>query len=407
MSSVRVLVGTHKGAFVIEADGKRDKWKVSEPHFAGWDIYHLKGSPVDPNRIYASQTSGWFGQIIQRSDDGGKTWYPARRKARRRTQAWPAQGASNKFSYDTYRANRQAAHHPSVVRRHASTPGSSSASGISSPRLSDPDTVYAGVEDAALFQSTDGGETWHELSGAARPRHRAHMAPGAGGMGLHTILLDPSNPDRIYIAISAAGAFRTDDAGQTWKPINKGLVSNFMPDPTAEIGHCVHHIAIHPSRPDVLFMQKHWDVMRSDNAGDTWNEVSGNLPTDFGFCHRRPCPRARNPLRRSDQERLAPLPARWQTPRLPQQIRRQRLGTTHQRTPPERLLRQRASGCHGRRLPRGLRHLLRHHRRPGLYVARRWRLLEVRSRKSACRPQRRGSDARVALVCRAEHDRLT
>ncbi len=102
-------------------------------------------------------------------------------------------------------------------------------------------------------------------------------------MCLHTILLDPGDPRRIFIAISAAGAFRTDDAGQTWRPINRGLKSNFIPDPDAEVGHCVHRIAMHPSRPEVLFMQKHWDVMRSDNAGDSWHEVSGNLPTDFGF----------------------------------------------------------------------------------------------------------------------------
>jgi photosystem II stability/assembly factor-like uncharacterized protein len=102
-------------------------------------------------------------------------------------------------------------------------------------------------------------------------------------MCLHTIILDPSNPQRIFIAISAAGAFRTDDGGKTWKPINRGLKSQYIPDPTAEIGHCVHHIAMSPKRPGVLFMQKHWDVMRSDDAGDNWKEVSGNLPTDFGF----------------------------------------------------------------------------------------------------------------------------
>ena len=152
------------------------------------------------------------------------------------------------------------------------------------PSLSDPDHVYAGVEDAALFQSTDGGTTWEELSGLRKNETGPQWQPGAGGMCLHTILLDPTNPGRIYIAISAAGAFRSDDGGESWKPINKGLVSGMMPNPTAEVGHCVHHVALHPSRPNVLFMQKHWDVMRSDNAGESWQEVSGNLPTDFGFC---------------------------------------------------------------------------------------------------------------------------
>ena len=151
------------------------------------------------------------------------------------------------------------------------------------PSLTERDTVYAGVEDAALFRSTDGGKSWHELPGLRGHGTGPKWQPGAGGMCLHTIILDPSNPGRIYIAISAAGAFRTDDGGKTWKPMDQGLRSQYIPDPTAEIGHCVHHVAMHPSRPGVLFMQKHWDVMRSDNAGDSWHEISGNLPTDFGF----------------------------------------------------------------------------------------------------------------------------
>jgi hypothetical protein len=150
------------------------------------------------------------------------------------------------------------------------------------PSLTDPDTVYAGVEDAALFKTTDGGQTWHELAGL-RAAQGDKWAPGAGGMCLHTILIDPSNPERIYVAISAAGAFRTDDGGKTWKVITKGLKSNYMPDPTAEIGYCVHRLAMHRSKPDTLFMQLHWNVMRTDNAGDLWEKVSGNLPTDFGF----------------------------------------------------------------------------------------------------------------------------
>ena len=151
------------------------------------------------------------------------------------------------------------------------------------PSLTDPDTVYAGVEDAALFRSTDGGQIWQELAGLRGHGSGSSWQPGAGGMCLHTILLDPSNPNRIFIAISSAGAFRTDDGGKTWQPINRGLHSHYIPDPTAEVGHCVHRIAMHRSRPGVLFMQKHWDVMRSDDAGESWHEISGNLPTDFGF----------------------------------------------------------------------------------------------------------------------------
>jgi photosystem II stability/assembly factor-like uncharacterized protein len=260
MSGVRVLVGTHKGAFILTSDAKRKKWDIAGPHFAGWDIYHLNGSPADPNRLYASQSSDWFGQVVHRSNDGGKTW----------------ETVGNKFVYDGVPGTHQwydGTQHPWEFKRVWRF----------EPSLSDPDTVYAGVEDAALFRSTDGGQTWQEFPGLRESK--GHLwQPGAGGMCLHTILLDPSNPKRMYVAISAAGAFRTDDGGKTWKPINQGLNSGFeLPDAAAEVGHCVHNIAMHPSRPEVLFMQKHWDVMRSDNAGDLWQEVSGNLPTDFGF----------------------------------------------------------------------------------------------------------------------------
>jgi BNR/Asp-box repeat len=283
MSKVRVLVGTHKGAFILESDGTRKKWEVSGPHFAGWELYHLKGSPVDPNRIYASQTSGWFGQIIQRSDDGGKTWHqPGTPPGEPPPAPGPPKAASNKFVYDasaetgkplTTHQWYDGTQHPWEFKRvwHLE------------PSLTDPNTVYAGVEDAALFRSTDGGENWHELPGLRGHGTGPKWQPGAGGMCLHTIILDPSNLQRMWIAISAAGAFRTDDGGTTWKPINRGLKSQYVPDPNAEVGHCVHHVAMHSQRPGVLFMQKHWDVMRSDDAGDNWKEVSGNLPTDFGF----------------------------------------------------------------------------------------------------------------------------
>jgi len=281
MSKVRVLVGTRKGAFILTSDGKREKWDVSGPHFAGWEIYHMKGSPVDPNRLYASQTSGWFGQVIQRSSDGGKTWETPGGEAMPTPGSMPA-GASNKFVYDvsaetgkplTTHQWYDGTQHPWEFKRvwHLE------------PSLTEAETVYAGVEDAALFKSTDGAKSWHEVSGLRGHGTGPKWQPGAGGMCLHTIVLDRSNPQRMFIAISAAGAFRTDDGGKTWKPINQGLRSQYIPDPNAEIGHCVHRIAMHPSRPGVLFMQKHWDVMRSDNAGDLWQEVSGNLPTDFGF----------------------------------------------------------------------------------------------------------------------------
>jgi len=260
MTGVRVLVGTRKGAFVLTADGTRKDWTVSGPHFGGWEIYHLKGSPAAPDRIYASQSTSWFGQLIQRSDDGGATW----------------EAVGKDFVYD------------GVPGTHQFFDGSLKPWDFQrvwhlEPSPTDPDTVYAGVEDAALFKTVDGGGTWQELSGLREHGTGPQWGPGAGGLCLHTILLDPVDPQRIYVAISAAGAFRSDDAGKTWQAINKGLHSDQIPDPDAEVGHCVHRIAQHPARPDTLFMQKHWDVMRTDDAGASWREISGNLPTDFGF----------------------------------------------------------------------------------------------------------------------------
>ena len=375
MSRVRVLVGTRKGAFVLEADGQRKKWNVSGPHFAGWEIYHVKGSPADPERLFASQTSGWFGQIIQRSDDGGKSWHQPGTPPGEPTKTPDGmpKGESNKFAYDaspetgkpltTHQwydgsqrpwefkrvwhlepsltdpdrlfASQTSGWFGQIIQRSddggktwhqpgtppgepAKTPdgmpkGESNKFAYDAspetgkpltthqwydgsqrpwefkrvwhvePSRTDPDTAYAGVEDAALFRTTDGGQNWKELSGLRGHGTGPQWQPGAGGLCLHTIIEDPKDPRRLFVAISSAGAFRTDDGGTTWKPINRGLRSSYIPDPDAEIGHCVHRIALHPSRPNVLFMQKHWDVLRSDDAGDSWREVSGNLPSDFGF----------------------------------------------------------------------------------------------------------------------------
>src|SRR6266511_2825997 len=249
MSGVRLLVGTRKGAFILTSDAKRTRWDVSGPHFAGWEIYHLKGSPADPNRLYASQSSGWFGQVIQRSSDGGKTWETPGGGVTAQPGEMP-KGESNKFVYDvspqtgkplTTHQWYDGTQHPWEFKRvwHLE------------PSHTDPDTVYAGVEDARLFRSSDDGTTWQELAGLRGHGTGPQWQPGAGGMCLHTILLDPKNPKRIYIAISAAGAFRTDDGGTTWKPINRGLHSQYIPEPSAEVGHCVHRIALHPSRPNV------------------------------------------------------------------------------------------------------------------------------------------------------------
>ncbi len=285
MSRARLLVGTRKGAFILTSDGKRKQWDVNGPHFAGWEMYHLKGSPADPNRMYASQTSSWFGQIIQRSDDGGKTWYQPGTPPGEPTTTpdGTPKGESNKFVYDQSPETGK----PLTTHQHydgTQRPWEFKRVWHLEPSLTEPDTVYAGVEDAALFRSTDGGQRWQELAPVCAAQKDTLWQPGAGGMCLHTVLQDPSNPQRIYVAISAAGVFRTDDAGKTWRPVNKGLKSQYeLPDPDAEVGHCVHCITMHPSRPNILYMQKHWDVLRSDDAGESWHEISGNLPSDFGF----------------------------------------------------------------------------------------------------------------------------
>ena len=370
MSGVRVLVGTRKGAFVLTSDGKREQWDVSGPHFGGWEIYHLKGSPIDPNRLYASQSSGWFGQVIQRSNDGGKTWEPV----------------GNKFVYDGVPGTHQwydGTPHPWEFKRvwHLE------------PSLTDPDTVYAGVEDAALFRSTDAGETWQELSGLRGHGSGSRWQPGAGGLCLHTILLDPSDPGRIFIAISAAGAFRTDDAGKTWRPINRGLKSEHIPDPNAEVGHCVHRIAMHRSRPGVLFMQKHWDVMRSDDAGESWQEVSGNLPTDFGFAI---------DVHAHEPDTIYVVPIKSDSEHYPPdgklRVYRSRTGgheweALTKGLPQQRLLRQRVARRDGGRRARFVRRVLRHDRRAGVRVGRRRGQLGAHRPGSSGRGVRRSPDA--------------
>ena len=380
MSGVRVLVGTRKGAFVLNSDGKRERWDVSGPHFAGWEIYHVKGSPADPDRLFASQSNGWFGQLIQRSDDGGKTWEPV----------------GNKFSYDGDPGTHQwydGTPHPWEFARvwHLE------------PSLDDPDTVYAGVEDAGLFRSADGGQSWQELPGLRCHDSGPGWQPGAGGMCLHTIIVDPGQPGRMFAAISAAGAFRSDDAGQTWRPVNRGLHSEGIPDEDAEVGHCVHRIAMHPARPQVLYMQKHWDVMRSDDSGESWHEVSGNLPTDFGFpidVH------AHEP----DTVYVVPITSDslHYPPEGKLRVYRSRTGGDDWEALTSgpaagALLRQRAARCDGRRLARRLRRVLRHHRRPGVRVGR------LRRQLGADRPRPpggavgRGPDAVMIRVVLPAH----
>lgn len=260
MAGVRVLVGTRKGAFVLSSDEARTDWDVAGPFFEGWEVYHVAGSPVDPDRLWASQSGGWFGQLVQRSDDGGRTWAPV----------------GNDFTYAGVPGTHQTYDGTAV-------PWEFTRVWHLEPSPVDRDTVWAGVQDAALFRSTDAGATWEEVRGLREHGSGAHWQPGAGGLCLHTVLLDPTDPLRVTVAVSAAGVFRTLDGGTTWEAANAGLLSDGIPSPAAEVGHCVHHLAAHPSRPSTIFMQKHWDVMRSDDGGGSWREISGDLPSDFGF----------------------------------------------------------------------------------------------------------------------------
>jgi hypothetical protein len=336
MSGVRVLVGTRKGAFVLTSDARREEWTVAGPFFAGWECYHLKASPVDPNRIYCSQSSGWFGQLIQRSDDGGETWTPV----------------SNKFNYE-------GADDQGIAGTHQWYDGTLHPWAFKrvwhlEPSLTEKDTVFAGVEDAAMFKSTDAGVTWTELEGLRRHGTGPQWSPGAGGLCLHTILIDPTNPERMFTAISSAGAFRTDDGGKTWKTITKGLLSLYIPKPDAEVGHCVHRIALHPSKPETLFMQKHWDVMRSDDAGDTWHEISGNLPTDFGFVIDVHAHEPETIFCGADQERLRALCDGREAAGVSLEDGRQRVGGAERGAAAGELLRERAARCDVRGLDAGV-----------------------------------------------------
>ena len=319
---------------------------------------------------------------------------PERRPANR--PPGPPKSESNKFAYDaaakplTTHQWYDGTQHPWEFKRvwHLE------------PSLTDPDTVYAGVEDAAIFRSTDGGQNWQELPGLRGHGTGPKWQPGAGGMCLHTIILDPSNPQRMYIAISAAGAFRTDDGGKNWKPINRGLRSQYIPDPNAEVGHCVHHIAMNPKRPGVLFMQKHWDVMRSDDAGDKWKEVSGNLPTDFGFVI---------DVHAHEPETIYVVPIKSDSEHY---VHEGKL----------RVYRSRTGGNEWEALTKGLpqkdcyvnvlrdamavdssrqvRRLFRHHRRPGLRVGRCRRQLESDCAGPCRRALGRGANADLSSIIR-------
>lgn len=249
--SVVVLVGTRKGGFVFRSDARRKAWSLEGPHFKGYTIHHFVfDSRDDGGTLYAATHTDWWGPDIQRSHNWGRTWQGTKGGVR--------------YAEDSGLSVKCVWH----IR-----PG----------RPSEPGVVYGGVDPAGLFRSADGGETWEEIRGLNRHPTRAKWSPGAGGLILHTILLDTFNPDRMFVAISAAGIFRTDDGGRTWQPRNAGTRADFLPEKLPEVGQWVHKAVLAPSSPRLLYQQNHCGVYRSDSAGDTWVDICRGLPSRFGF----------------------------------------------------------------------------------------------------------------------------
>lgn len=251
---VMILAGTMKGAFVLRSDQSRQNWDVGGPYFPGRAIYALTYDDRNGrNRLWAAVNSSYWGSYLSSSDDFGKTWTEPE-----------AYGV--KFPGGTDNAVKQiwqiALGHPD-----------------------EPDTLYCGVEPAALFKSTDSGETWALVQGLYDHPHRSQWMPGGGGLCLHTILPDPSNSQRLFVAISTGGVYRTDDGGENWQPRNQGVRAQFLPPDQQypEWGQCVHKIAFHPSNPKRMFLQNHWGLYKSEDGGDSWTDVAKGVPSDFGF----------------------------------------------------------------------------------------------------------------------------
>ncbi len=246
-----VFVGTAKGLFVLHADAKRSVWKIAGPFFAGEQVPALAHDSRD-GRLYVASQSWHWGTTIRTSDDLGQHWSD------------PAAGVL-RFPEDTGLAMQQVWQ-------------------IQPGRAAEPGVVYAGVAPAALFRSADRGQTWELVRGLLDHPHRERWMPGFGGLCLHTIVLDPESADRLTVAVSAAGVYRSDDGGRTWQARNNGVRAEFLPDKHPEFGQCVHKIVQHPKRPSTLFLQNHWGLYRSDDGGDSWRDIARGVPSDFGFC---------------------------------------------------------------------------------------------------------------------------
>lgn len=243
-----VMVGTRKGTFLFWSDDRRKQWQHSHHHI-GWST-HAASYDARTGAIFAATNSDVFGALVQRSPDGGRSWQHVN------------QGLD--FAAESEQRVRQIWQ---VQAGHAERPGE----------------VWAGTDQAGLFRSTDDGATWSLVDSFEQRRSTDIWMPGAGGLILHTILCDPQDPNRIYVAVSAGGAYRSDDGGASWQPINRGMTASYMPEPLPETGYCVHKMALHPRQPAMLYQQNHDGFYRTDNRGDFWSDISAGLPSRFGF----------------------------------------------------------------------------------------------------------------------------
>jgi hypothetical protein len=247
---VLLLVGTTKGAFLLRSTNRRSRWDVAGPYFHGHAVYAMAyDSRGGRHRLWAS-TNNFWGTFLRSSDDFGRTWTS------------PLE-ANVKFPVDSGTSLINI--WQILLDRH------------------DDQLMYCGVEPAALFESRNSGDTWSLARGLFDHPHRPRWMPGNGGLALHTILQDPVNPQRMYVAISAGGVYRTDDGGHTWKACNRGIRVVFQPEKYPEFGQCVHKIVLHPARPERLFLQNHWGLYRSDDGAESWQDIAGGVPSDFGF----------------------------------------------------------------------------------------------------------------------------
>lgn len=271
---VMIFVGTNKGGFIFSSDASRKKWQTSDIHFKSWNVMHMQLDARD-QRLHAAASHFVYGPTTHYSDDFGKTWTQSQQApviSRPSKSGRPASTVDEAFRSEAGENIKDKAE--SMIKVWNIKPG----------RANEPNVLYAGAQPASLFISRDRGETWTMNEALYDHPHRGMWNPGNGGLCLHTILLEPTNPKRMYIAISAAGCYRTDDGGQTWNPFNKNVRADFMPDKFAEYGHCVHKMAMHPSNPNVLYQQNHCGIYRSDNAGEDWIDIGeGKLPSRFGF----------------------------------------------------------------------------------------------------------------------------